>query len=49
MFVSGKLDYLVLDVINLQYCLFLFYNVSENGLNFKNGSNFKNGLNSKIA
>jgi hypothetical protein len=51
MFVSGKLDVLVLDVINLQYCLFIFWNAStndsnsENGLDFKNGFNFKNGPN----
>jgi hypothetical protein len=53
MFISGKLDILVLDVINLQCCLFMFWNAfayglnSKNGLDFKNESNFKNGYNSK--
>jgi hypothetical protein len=45
MFVFGKFDVLVLDVINLQCCFFLFGNVSENGLNLKNGPYFENGLN----
>jgi hypothetical protein len=47
MFVFGKLDVLVLDLKKLQCCLILFWNASENGLNFKNEPNFKNGLNSK--
>jgi hypothetical protein len=38
---------LVLDLKKLQCCLILFWNASENGLNFKNEPNFKNGLNSK--
>jgi hypothetical protein len=38
--------YLV-NAINSQCYLFLFWNASINGLNFESGLNFKNGLNSK--
>jgi hypothetical protein len=39
-----KCVYLV-NTINLQCYLFLFWNASKNVLNFENGPNFKNGLN----